>query len=133
MMPFEFLYEQNAFNLAARESKQSIRLLEPLTWNPSGQHKHMVTAKRSGSGLAVSGPQGNCHILHVTSTNRARDLVRLRVAFKSDRIEYNPEIRMIRYPDVVFEYQQELIKETIVADFRLLVACGLAAGATPES
>ena len=125
MMPLELLYEQNAFNLAARESAQSIRLMEPLIWNPSGQDMHLVTAERSGPSLAVSGPKGKCHILHVTSTNRARDLVLFGLTFRFDGIEYSPQIRMMRYPEVVFEYQQEIIKEAILADFRLLAACGL--------
>src|SRR5579863_4080977 len=74
-MPMELLFEQNAFNLTALASAERVRVIDPSEWNLSAADLRPMRIEASGPGMVVTGPRGNVRILHVTSVNRARDLI----------------------------------------------------------
>jgi hypothetical protein len=124
-MSYEKLYEQNAFNLVACESREAVRVLDSLVWNACGQDVRLMTVERSERGVVVTGHRGQPHILHATSTDRARDIVIMILAVVINGIPFKPRLRMIRHPDMLLELQKELVLDSLKREFGLLEACGL--------
>lgn len=120
-MPMEVLFEQNAFNLVALTKPGGVRIVDRFQWNLCANHLGMTRIEASRQGAVVMGPLGPAHILHATSTNRARDLVMVTMNVTVDGIAAAASLKMIGHPAGLRDFQQQLAAEAIGADFPLLV------------
>jgi hypothetical protein len=125
-MPMELLFEQNAFNLTALASRERVRVVDPSEWNLSAADLRAMEIETSGQEMRVTGPRGKARILHVTSVNRARDLIFLTMQVVGSGATFRPCVRMILQPELLMEFEKRLVVEAISADFHLLTASGLA-------
>lgn len=125
VMSFEKLYEQNAFNLVVLGSPKQVRVLDRFRWNLVANDLDSARIETSGTTARVTGPTAQALILHVTSTDRARDLVELNIPLSYNGREFSTQIRMIKRPAELLPYQQQLAIEAIHAESTLLIDCGV--------
>jgi hypothetical protein len=124
-LPFEFLFEQNAFNLAAYEQPESIRLLDPWVWNLCGTAFRSVEVIETGpDNLEVIGRSGRVSILHATSTERAKDLIKYDCHLKLNDTLFRPQFRIIRCFEALAKYQCNLVVECVTAEAQALIVSG---------
>jgi hypothetical protein len=124
-LPFEFLFEQNAFNLAAYEQPESIRLLDPWVWNLCGTAFRSVEVIVTGpDNLEVIGRSGRVSILHATSTERAKDLIKYDFHLKVNDTLFRPQFRIIRCFEALAKHQCNLVIECVTAEAQALIASG---------
>ena len=130
-LPYELLFEQNAFNLAAYEKPELVHILDPWVWNLSGPAFRSVEIGLTGQDLAVIGQSGGVNILHATSTERANDLTLLDYHFKVDDTLFRPQFRISKCFDTLVKYQLSLVVECIAAEAQALIASGLGSPGEP--
>jgi hypothetical protein len=131
-LPYEFLYEQNAFNLAAYEQPEGIRLLDLWVWNLCGPAFRSVEVVPTGrDDLTVKGRSGRVNILHATSTERAKDLIRYDYHFEVSDTFFRPQFRIIKCFDVLEKYQCNLVTECIAAEAQALIESGFSGHGNP--
>jgi hypothetical protein len=124
-LPYEFLYEQNAFNLAAYEQPECIQLLDLWAWNLCGPaFRSVEVVATGGDDLAVIGQSGRVNILHVTSTERAKDLIRYDYHLSVKDTFFRPQFRIVKCFDALADYQVKLVTECIAAEAPALIASG---------
>jgi hypothetical protein len=125
-LPFEFLFEQNAFNLAAYEQLERIRVLDPWVWNLCGPGFRSVQVVVTGpSDLEVIGRSGRVNILHATSTERAQDLINYDYHVKINDTLFRPQFRIVKCCESLVKYQCNLLIECVAAEAQTLIASGL--------
>jgi hypothetical protein len=130
-LPREFLFEQNAFNLVAYEQPERLRRLDPWVWNLCGtefRSAQVLTAQRD---LALSGPSGRVHILHATSTEKAKDLERCDFHLHFDGALFRPQVRVVGCLQTLKRYQMHLVATCIQAEMPALIASGFGDPARP--
>lgn len=128
-MPYEMLFEQNAFNLVALNYPGRVRVLDPLVWNLPAQDLRRMDISIQGQAIQVSGPHGRTIIAHATSSDRARDLSMVTMPIRAGNDRFDLSLRMFRAPDTLFAAQQRLVIDEVGAEIGLLRACGLSSGA----
>jgi len=124
-LPYELLFEQNAFNLAAYEEPHRLRLLDPWVWNLCGTAFRSVKIIETGQALAVIGQSGRVNILHATSTERAKDLAHYDYQVRVNDTVFRPQFRIINCFEPLVKYQLRLVVECIAAEAQALMASGL--------
>jgi len=125
-LPYEFLFEQNAFNLAACEQREHVRILDSWVWNLCGTEFRSVEVVTAGADqLALIGRSGRVNILHATSTERAKDLIHYDYHFKLNDTLFRPQFRIVNCIEVLATYQCSLVVECITAEAPALLASGL--------
>jgi len=127
-LPYEFLFEQNAFNLAAYEQAERIHLLDPWVWNLSGPAFRSAHIVPNGQDLTVIGQSGRVNILHATSPERAKDIGVCRVDAKINDTPIPFKFKIVACFEVLAKYQFELGKECIAAEGPALIASCLGQG-----
>jgi len=125
-LPYEWLFEQNAFNLAAYEQPERIHFLDPWVWNLCGPAFRSAHIASNGQGLAVIGPSGRVNILHATSSDRANDLGRCDLPIKVDDTLFRAQFKIISCLEELVNYQMGLAMECIAAEAPALIASGFA-------
>jgi hypothetical protein len=124
VMSFEKLYEQNAFNLTVLGSPSQVRILDRFRWNLVANDLEFARIDASASPIRVVGPTAQALIVHATSTDRARDLVELTIPLSYNGREFSTKVRMIRRPQELLPFQQQLLIESIHAESTPLIDCG---------
>ena len=125
-LPFEFLFEQNAFNLAAYEQPERIRVLDPWVWNLCGPAFRSVEVVPTGpNDLDVIGRSGRVYILHATSSDRAQDLIKYDYHIKVNDTLFRPQFGIIKCFEALVKYQCNLVIECVAAEAQALIASGL--------
>jgi hypothetical protein len=132
-LPYELLFEQNAFNLAAYEQPKRIHLLDPWVWNLCGTAFRSAHIMPNGQGLAVIGHSGRVNILHATSSERAKDLCVCYLPVKVNDRLFRPRFKIITCFEALVNYQFRLVIEFITAEAPALIACGLGQGSPHPS
>lgn len=123
-LPFELLYEQNAFNLTAWAQPDRVHLLNPDLWNLSGQDILRTACVPDGAGFALESPSGRVHVLHVTSTNRMADLVPVNVDITTHGRSCVLPYRIVRHPDALRDHQIGLFSSGLERELPALVDSG---------
>jgi hypothetical protein len=125
-LPYEFLFEQNAFNLAAYEQPERLRILDPWVWNLCGTaFRSIEVVPIGGDHVAVIGQSGRVNILHATSTERAKDLIRYDYHFKVNETLFRLQFRIIRCLEALVKYQIDLVTECVTAEAQVLITSSL--------
>jgi hypothetical protein len=124
-LPYEFLFEQNAFNLTAYEQPQRLRILDPWLWNICGPAFRSVEVVTTGRDLGLMGPSGKVRVLHATSTEKAKDLMRCDFHCRVDGIRFRPQVQIVSCFEALTKYQLDLVVECIRAELPALTASGL--------
>ncbi len=131
-LPYEFLFEQNAFNLTAYEQPERIHLLDPWVWNLCGTAFRSVEVVPNGRDhLAVIGRSGRVNILHATSTERAKDLIHYDYHLKVNGTLFRPQFRIINCFEALVKYQCNLLIECVTAEAQALIASGFGSPGEP--
>ncbi len=112
-MPMEKLFEQNAFNFTVIENPGCLHPLDRFQWNLVANDLHQVNVDVSNDRVTTSGERGPAYILHATSTNRGRDLYRVRIPLSAEGKRVDLELRMIRTPAALLEFQKGLVLRTL--------------------
>lgn len=120
-MPMEKLFEQNAFNLTVLENPGSLKALDRYRWNLFANDLYPLKVEVSPKGVTTFGPSGSAYILHATSNDRPRDIFRVLIPVLVEDRKVEIEVRMIRNPEELLEFQKQLTLETIKAEGSLLV------------
>jgi len=124
VLPFESLFEQNAFNLAAYEQPERIHFLDPWIWNLCGPTFRSVQITPNGEGLAVIGQSGRVHILHATSSEKDKDLSIYTII---NDTPFRPKVKVIiTCSRALVKYQIGLVLAFLAAESPALIAAGLA-------
>ena len=131
-LPYEFLFEQNAFNLAAYAQPERVRILDSWVWNLCGTEFRSVEVVPSGrDDLTVIGRSGRVNILHATSTERAKDLIHYDYHLKINGTLFRPQFRIINCVEALAKYQCNLVNECIAAETQALIASGFGSSGEP--
>ena len=131
-LPYEFLFEQNAFNLAAYEQPERLQILDPWVWNLCGTaFRSVEVLLTERDHLAVNGRSGRVHILHATSTERAKDLIHYDYHLKAYDTLFRPQFRIITCFEALVKYQVNLVTECVTAEAQALIASGLGSPGEP--
>ena len=130
-LPVEFLFEQNAFNLVAHERPERLRMLDPWLWNLSGPHFRSAKVVTMGRDLSITGPWGRVHILHATSTERRKDLLRCDFSLDFDGTLFRPQVLIVSCFEILRSYQRYLVATCIQAEMPALIASGFGDPARP--
>jgi hypothetical protein len=132
VLPYELLFEQNAFNLAAYEQPERLHILDPWVWNLCGtafRSVEVVPTERDH--LAVNGRSGRVNILHATSTERANDLMHYDYHLKVNDTLFRPQFRIIKRFEALVKYQFSLVTACVSAEAQVLIASGLGSPGEP--
>ena len=130
-LPYEYLFEQNAFNLAAYEKPERIHILDPWIWKLCGTAFRSVEIVLTGRDVAVIGQSGGVNILHANSTERANDLTLCDYHIKVNDTLFRPRFRFIKCFNTLVKYQLSLIDECIATEAQALIASGLGSPGEP--
>jgi hypothetical protein len=130
-LPCEFLFEQNAFNLAGYEKPGQIHMLDPWVWNLAGTTFRSVEIVRTGEDVAVIGQSGGVNILHATSSERANDLALYDYHITVNDTLFRPRIQVIKCFDTLLKYQLSLVDECIATEAPALIASGFGSPGEP--
>ena len=125
-LPFEFLFEQNAFNLTAYEQPERIRVLDPWIWNLSGPAFRSVQVVQTGPyDLEIIGRSGTVNILHATSSNSGNEDVRASDChLEVNDTLFRPQLKIINCFEALVKYQFNLVSECITAEAQALIGSG---------
>jgi hypothetical protein len=124
-LPFELLFEQNAFNLTAYEQPERIRVLDPWIWNLCGPAFRSVQVVVTGPyDLEIIGRSGRVNILHATSTRSEDDLTAHDYHLKVNDTLFRPQVRIIKCFEALLKYQRILMIECVTAEAHALIGSG---------
>jgi hypothetical protein len=127
-LPYELLFEQNAFNLVAYEQPERIYVLDPWVWNLCGTPFRSAHIVPNGEGLAVLAQSGRVNILHATSNEPDKDLCLTHVNVRVNGTLLQPRFRIITCFEPLVKYQFDLVKECITAEAPALFASSFGQG-----
>jgi hypothetical protein len=124
-LPYEFLFEQNAFNLAVWQKPDLVQLLDPALWNVCGQDIAAApyTFTLDG-GPVLQSATGRAHILHATSTDRAADLLKINLTVNVEDQRCVIPYRIVSHPPDLRAYQDKLLLNALIRTGPDLIAAG---------
>ncbi len=123
-LPYELLFEQNAFNLAAWSDPDLVHLLDPDLWNLSGSEVARTSCVLDETGVVLRSPAGQVHVLHATSTNRLADLLNVHMEVTINGAPRSVSYRIVQHPDPLRKYQDELFLDGLRRELPALLAAG---------
>jgi hypothetical protein len=129
-LPFEYLFEQNAFNLTAYEQPERIRVLDPWIWNLLGPAFRAVQVVPTGPfDLEIIGRSGRVNILHASSQavskeGQNEDIIACDFHEKVNDTLFRPQLKIIKCFEALVKYQFNLLSECITAEAQALIGSG---------